>query len=317
MNKPHFLQKLAPLGFATLSTITIIGIAPSRADAATAYGYSQASFNVGFTTNGFTIDSFQTETSSFGALNGFIDGAQDPFDAPQACIGTAASGGITGGGVGDCVVPANTFAPRGQIDPDYVRSDVLIDSASVSGIDAENVAEGFVDSLVDGLIPATSGTSNAEWEYGTNLFTTELGDSLTIDIQGGYELSVEVAGLQEGEEAFAEAEYAFGIGLNGTNLLDFVPDDFNFTEEVSRIENASVTLADNIDTTYTVFFGDVNGNGIIDGNEIETGTYNITVDAIEEIAVRATPDTVPEPAFILGLLTVSGLGLTLKCKKQL
>ena len=321
MNKPHFLQKLAPLGVATLSTITIIGIVPTRAEAATAYAYSEASFDIGFTANGFDITTFGTETSTSAEilLPPLLDGHVDPIDANQACVGTAATDGMTGRGVGDCVLPANDFlgffpntdGPLGQNNPDYARSDVVINSVSTGGIDAINAAEIFVDDVIG---TQTEGEADGEWEYGTNLFTTELGDSLTIDIEGYYELVVEVTGAEPGE-AFAEAEYELGLFLNGTNLLDFAPDGFNFSSAISRIETARASDSDFIDTSFTVNFGDANGNGIIDGNEIETGTYNITAEAIE--AVAANVASVPEPKTIFGFLGVASLALGLKRKKKL
>ena len=326
MNKPHFLQKLAPIGVAALGMIAATGITPAEADAATAYAYSEANFDIGFTPIGFDITAIETETSTSAEIVAppLLDGDVNILDANQACVGTAATNGMTGGGIGACVLPLpgndfigffpNTDGPLGQNNPDYARSDVVINSSSIGGIDATNAAEIFVDDVTGTQM---EGEADGEWEYGTNLFTTELGDSLTIDIEGYYELVAEVVGAEPGQSAFAEAEYEVGLFLNGTNLLDFVNDDFNFSSAVSRIENDRVFDADSISTSFTVDFGDVNGNGIIDGNEIETGTYNITAEAVEEVTARVEGVTVPEPKTIFGFLGVCGLALGLKRKKQL
>ena len=341
MNKPHLLQKLAPVGVAALSMIAATGITPAEAEAATAYAYSEANFDVDITTTGFTIPGFATETADSAEIRfpEIFDANADILDAEQACVNNG------GAGPGACLVGENTFSgfiPNtftdgsvGQNNADYARSDVLINSASTSGVEGINAAETFVDDVTG---TQTIGDGTATWEYGTEQFTVVAGDSLTIDLAGYYDLIIEL----DGNQGFVEAEYEFGIFLDGIDLLDFAEDNnlvnslsggfeanptvalnnapplppgsFGFSEAISRTNlNGREVLNQQLDCdgaqscSFTVNFG--SGEG-----EIAPGNYNLTIESVEEVTARV--QSVPEPASILGLLTVSGLGLALKRKKQ-
>ena len=352
MNESNLLKKLAPVGVAAFSAVSIIGITSTKVQAATAYAYSEANFDVDITTTGFTIPGFFTETADSAELRfpEMSDGNADFTDADQACVDNTGTGPIA------CKVIDNTFlgtfldsaglavtdGPVGQLNADYARSDVIITSASTSDVEGINAAETFVDDL-----DKTVGDADAEWEYGTEQFTAEEGDILTIDLLGYYDLIIELE--NNGDfEGFAESEYEFGIFLDGVNLLAFAsendlvenadntgqfqantgffgllppPDIFQFSEAISRTnlegrEGLSQELDCNsqVDGAQSCSFDIVFGFG--DG-QIAPGTYDLTIESLEEVTARAEADTVPEPASIIGLLTVSGLGLALKRKKRL
>ena len=348
MNKPHFLQKLAPVGVAALGMIAATGITSTKAEAATAYAYSEANFDVGITTTGFTIPGFFTETADSAELRfpEMFDANADFTDAAQACVNNAVTG------PGACLVPPNTFVgflpgsgldgPVGQNNADYARSDVQIRSASTSGVEGINAAETYVDD-----VDKTVGDGDAEWEYGTEQFTAEEGDILAIDLSGYYDLIIELENNGDFQGS-AESEYEFGIFLDGVNLLAFAagndlvqnadntgqfqantvsqgiglpPTNFEFSEAISRtnlegreVLNQQLDCNSQVDGAQSCSFDIVFGFG--DG-QIAPGTYDLTIESLEEVTARAEAGTIPEPASILGLLTVSGLGLALKRKKQL
>ncbi len=343
MKKLNLLSKLLVAGAVTASGIALA--VPQKAEAATAYSYSEANFDVGITAT-FEIPSFSTETADSAELRFpmMTDGNADITDAAQACVTTNMMG------PGACLIGQNSFigfipnintdGPVGQANADYARSDVEIISASVSDsvsdVEGINAAETFVDDKN----PKTIGDADAEWEYGTGLFTVEDGDQLTIDIEGYYDLIVQINDLPPKGQGFVESEYEFGIFLDGLNLLEFANDNglvngpdgqfgattlelnnplvpvdrFQFSEAISRTNaNGREVLGQQLDCngnpicSFTVTFGD-------DEGEIPVGTYDLTIESLEEVTARV--ETVPEPATMLGLLAVGGLGFGLKRKKQ-
>ena len=294
-----------------VATTGVILTTPQKAEAATAYGYSQfeiedliIELNGG---NGNFV--FATEASDFALLNGLVDGNLAPLDPPQAFVSN------------NVVPPApqNSFDPYGDINPtapgpagpNFSRSDALIGPGTDPNInfDAENVAESYVSGN------SLAATANAEWEAVSQNFNLAVGDVISVDGVYNYLLNVVIDGFDPGELKLAEAEFFFSVDLVGQEADGTAEVIRQFEDdEAIGLLNTNGALED----SATIDIGGIgtafNFAPITAAEIAQFETFNLVIDAVEETVVDV--EQAPEPTTVLGLLAVGGLGLGLKRKKQ-
>ncbi len=251
MNKPHLLQKLAPVGIGAIGAIAVTGIATAPARAFTLNEFHALGWDDG--TSNFYNDAFD----AFGTVGDqFTVTFCNPSQAPD-CFATIED---AQGDYEDIFTPPSP-GPGNVVD-------VLSPFPTATW---ENVA----------ILPSNGFAARAEFELVNSplVFSFERNEIPTTQT---LPVGSRIQGEIELDEAL-EFELEAGVNNAGEWFLE-IPDQAEFADR-------------------SVFeFG-------ITSNQVTSGVYNA------EAEIRHTP--VPEPATILGLLTVGGLGLGLKRKKQL
>lgn len=317
MNELRLPKNLAFLGNLTLGVIATTGISiisAQKAYAASAYAYSQADVFVNIQYNG-SIDvpwlEVETSTSSGATVEDTPGGDEidvDEFNALQSYVGPPPA------------PPQNFFSPKGQETPDYARGDTVINDLSLTSVEGQNLGETFVESPISETVQGDQGEGFGTWEWGTDIFTAAEGDSIEFF---GEDLNPE-----PGEDKIF-GSYSLAVQIeDGNSLNEFAESEFDFAIKINQIENGAATEVFGLDFERAIGLTNPGGpleqgDSIIfndDSTEFqfEEGQYEIVIEAVELADVRVNEGVpVPEPATILGLLTVGGLGLGLKCKKQL
>lgn len=303
MNQTNLLQKLTITGLVALGGVTLA--TPQKAQAGTVYSYSELNI-IDLIITGVEDLDFETETSTSAVINPPLtsDGGIGEFDASQSFV--------TLNGVPSA--PENFFDPwgtplGGPQGPNFARGDVLINGNNLlTDFDGVNLGEAFCNGLV-----FCEAEGDGEWEAVSEFFDIAPGDQINFTADYSYLLAAEITGWDPGESKFTEAEFAFDFEINGRDANGDVTVLRQFTlDESIGVANANSFEQDSDSGSLASNFA------AFTAEELEgLSDFNIVVDAIEVAAVRKRQDQkVPEPATIFGLLTVGGLGLGLKRKKQ-
>ena len=260
------------------------GVGQARADA---YGFAQQTVT-GLTFTGSTLDGLSVVAST--------SASQSQGAAPPGSSGDVAASPVfattdpAAAFVGNGTVAPNTFTPLGQVNPDYIRSDALVNAAQTT---FSAVAEGFLTPL---------GTSSATGSYSfSSSFTLAAAGTVTLSGSVSSILNVVFNG---GLAGLATAGYSFVVGI--TNRATGVTTTFTPT-----LLNNSITLTTTSTSSTTT---PVTAFSITTGT-LAAGTYDASLQASSRVFLT---QAVPEPSSVamLGMagLGMAGLGLVRKRK---
>jgi len=263
MTRRSFSRILAGLSAAFLMT----GGAGQVQAASYAYSVQQLSNfvltggTVGTTTAGSNNVAIQT-----GSPNGSVN-TLGTTDAAQAFVGTGA--------------PAeNTFTPKGQVNPDYVRSDSLVTSTPFTGTFATNtVAEGFL-STVPGN---SSGTTSITLSTPLTLATSSI---VTLNFVANNTLQTQVTGPLP---ASAQASFTFDFTIqNAAGAIVFSSSPAAVNQSISQTTIGSSTGTTSVNTPVA----------ITTGTALGAGSYTISITQTSR-AFLSQGSVVPEPSSLL------------------
>lgn len=338
MNNSFLLSRLVFTGTVFLGTVSLA--IPQKANAMSIYGFSKLEWEANILLNGNPIF-FDAETDTRADIIANEGGGNaatfEPFigggfsDATQSYVD---NGGAKSPPRNGAPVPENVFNPPqgsfpgigGAIGPDFARGDAIACDLVVSGcgldffpnfdnnLAAANVAEVYVKGENDFLID--SGLAEGEWDLLSAPFIVGQGDVLNIDVGYLYDVKAGIEGWDSGELKEVESVVEWDLVVRDTSTGNIVANlGFQDIEGLSfqnaLLEDLDGTNANPITESLT----------LSEGQELIAGdTYEIAIAGEERVTGSSQnddPTKVPEPAFILGIFTVGGLGLSLKRKNKL
>ena len=193
--------------------------------------------------------------------------------------------------------PENTFTPKGQVTPDYVRGDVQL-VVPPTGFSQETVAEGY---LVDnGSAKSSAGAGN--WSAEAR-FTLAAPGTVTLSFNYANLLEVENSAIPTG--SFVSARYTFNFTITDGpgNTIFFIASPTAVNQTISLTTPGILNSpSSGIPATGTVS---------TTSGTLAAGTYFGTISGNSRVSLRISA-TVPEPstlatAFVAIALT--GLGV--------
>jgi len=267
MTRRSFSRFLAGLSAAFLMT----GIAGQAQAASYAYSVQQLS---GYSFSGATIGALTSGGNNSAIQVGNPNGNQQfqsnsqgvANDTQQAYVGPAPA------------PPENQFAPRGQVGPDYIRSDSLTTAGPFT---TNTVAEGFLGGSVAGTSIGQSSTSVSA----PITVTGTVGNAVTLNFTATNQL---VAALTGPLPASAQASFAFTFSItNSAGVVVFSSSPTLVNQSISQ----------NVVGTTTVTNTAV-ASGPLTSGVLAPGTYTASITQTSRVFLTQSA-AIPEPSSLL------------------
>jgi len=245
-----------------------------------AYAVQQTS---NYTFTGAPLGSLIPLSSTSAAQVGSPSGSEahtGGFDSLQSYVGTAR--------------PAeNTFTPLGQVNPDYVRGDALVNSIP-GAFSTNNVAEAY-------LAAAGNSAGSGSWAV-SSLVTLTAGGVLTLSFSYTNQLTVINTGSPYPGTVAADYGYTFTIqNAAGEIVFTSSPTALNHSISLAAVGSVSLPGSGSISITST---------------QLAAGTYTATISGSEHTFINAA---VPEPSALvsagIGLALLGGAGLRKRLRR--
>jgi len=175
--------------------------------------------------------------------------------------------------VGTGAPAENTFTPKGQVNPDYIRSDSLIGAPFTTN----TVAEGFMGSLSGISIGQSSTSVSAP-------ITVAAPGTVTLSFTANGNLTTTITGPLP---ASAQASFAFNFTIQnaaGVIVFSSTPDSVN--QSISQNTIGTSTISD-VNTPVTIISG-----------QLAAGTYTASITQTSRVFLTQNA-VVPEPSSLL------------------
>ncbi len=281
----NFLKTLSDKGFLSKAQYLLAGTAvisaatlalTQEAKAATAYGFSQVSFNAFFDLNDDNLNILTPKSDNIYDFdtnnpNNTPDPSPDFFDSARYDSG---------------------------FDPNFIFLNTKEEILTPDGVNYSGVLEAYLGP------PNSNATMFTDNIIDSQSFTAKQDDVLSLNYNLDFDALAEIEGFNPDDTVGALARMDVAVEL-------FREDNSLVTELLIETASAIVGQENGSDQDTESNLG-----GIIDFTVEDDGEYFIGISIRQAVDAFNVSQPVPEPTSVIGLLGIGALGLGLKRKKQ-